>query len=40
MPYELRKLDVAAINETLAEMNAEPVIDTGRHIRKEVSRDT
>ena len=40
MAYELRKLDVGPVNETLAEMNAEPVVDTGRHIRTDVGRDT
>ena len=29
-------MDVGAVNETLVEMNAEPVIDTGRHIRTDV----
>ena len=33
-------MDVGAVNETLAEMNAEPVLDTGRHIRTDVGRDT
>ena len=33
-------MDVGAVNETLAEMNVEPVVDTGRHIRTEVGRDT
>ena len=33
-------MDVGAVNETLAEMNAEPVLDTGRHIRADVGRDT
>ena len=29
-------MDVRAVNETLAEMNAEPVVDTGRRIRTDV----
>ena len=33
-------MDVRAVNENLAEMNAEPVLDTGRHIRTDVGRDT
>ena len=33
-------MHVGAVNENLAEMNAEPVLDTGRHIRTDVGRDT
>ena len=33
-------MDVGAVNETLAEMNAEPVVDTRRHITTDVGRDT
>ena len=40
MAYGLRKLDVGAVNETLAVMNAEPVVDTRRHITTDVGRDT
>ena len=38
--YRLRKMDFGAVNETLAEMNAEPVVDTRRHITTDVGRDT
>ena len=33
-------MDVGAVNETLAEMNAEPVLDTRRHITTYVGADT
>ena len=33
-------MDVGAVNETLAEMNAEPVVDTRRNITTDVGRDT
>ena len=33
-------MDVGAVNETLAKINAEPVVDTGRHIRTDVGQDT
>ena len=39
LAYGQRQLDVAAVNETLAEMNAEPVVDRGRHIRTDVGPD-
>ena len=32
-------MHVGAVNETLAEMNAEPVVDTGRRIRTNVGPD-
>ena len=33
-------MDVGAVNEALAEMNAGPVVDTSRHLRTDVGRDT
>ena len=33
-------MDVGAVNETLAEMNAEPVVDIRRHITTNIGGDT
>ena len=38
--YELRKVDVEGVNATVVEMNPQPLMDSGRHIRKNVGRDT
>ena len=40
LAYELRKVDVKGVNGTVVEMNPQPLIDSGRHIRKDVGRDT
>lgn len=40
LPYELRKVYVEGVNATVVEMNAQPLMDSGRHIRKDVGRDT
>ena len=39
-PFSSGLCDIGAVNETLAEMNAEPVVDTRRHITTDVGRDT
>ena len=36
LAYELRKVDGERVNE----MNPQPLMDPGRHIRKDVGRDT
>ena len=40
LAYELRKVDVEGVNATVVEMNPQPLMDSGRHIRKDVGRDT
>ena len=40
LAYELRKVDGEGVNATVVEMNPQPLMDPGRHIRKDVGRDT
>ena len=40
MAYELKKVDVEAVNATVVEMNPQPLVDTGKHIKRDVGRDT
>ena len=40
LAYELRKVDGEGVNATVVEMNPQPLMDSGRHIRKNVGRDT
>ena len=40
LAYELRKVDVEGVNATVVEMNPQLLMDSGRHIRKDVGRDT
>ena len=40
LAYELRKVDGERVNATVVEMNPQPLMDPGRHIRKDVGRDT
>ena len=40
LAYEVRKVHVEGVNATVVEMNAQPLMDSGRHIRKDVGRDT
>ena len=40
LAYELRKVDVEGVNATVVEMNPQPLMDSGRHISKDVGRDT
>ena len=40
LAYELRKVDGEGVNATVVEMNPQPLMDSGRHIRKDVGRDT
>ena len=39
LAYELRKVDGEGVNATVVEMNAQPLMDPGRHIRKGVGLD-
>ena len=40
LAYELRKVDGEGVNATVVEMNPQPLMDPGRHISKNVGRDT
>ena len=40
LAYELRKVDGQGVNATVVEMNPQPLMDPGRHIKKDVGRDT
>ena len=40
LAYELRKVDVEEVNSTVVQMNPQPLMDSGRHISKDVGRDT
>ena len=33
-------MDVVAVNATVVEMNPQPLVDTGKHIKRDVGRDT
>ena len=33
-------MDVVAVNATVVEMNRQPLVDTGKHIKRDVGRDT
>ena len=40
LAYELRKVDGEGVNATVVDMNPQLLMDAGRHIRKDVGRDT
>ena len=40
LAYELRKVHVQTVSEKVAEMNAQPLVDTGRHTSADVGPDT
>ena len=40
LAYELKKVDVVAVNAKVVEMNPQPLVDTGKHIKRDVGRDT
>ena len=36
----LRRVDVETVNETVTQMNAQPLVDTGIHISADVGEDS